>query len=196
MSNLNSKVANIYYTLPTHENKIPIPTIVFNYVNNYTDVEPYDFSLFSYSIFVQTAYNNNTSIPPNLGNISNFSKCSVGQIQIYPKAFNGCDDTHPFLITNEIEGNTNYQIPSGLEYAPNGRLFYSSGFINTGLTDILTLNCSYSNNKSKLLFNFKKFTDEPLDPEIKLIYSIQIELLNPGKIPKNLITTENFDVNI
>jgi hypothetical protein len=38
-------------------------------------------------------------------------------------------------------------------------------------------------------------TDE-LTPQINIIYSIEIELLNPGKVPINLIKTENFDVNI
>jgi len=191
-SNLN--VAHVYYTISTNQTLTPIPAIVFKNVNTYTNVQSYDFALFRYTIFVQTAYNNNAAIPSNLG-ISNFSKSCIGQLQIYPFAFNGCDDTHPFLLTNEIDGNTNYQIPSGLSYAPNGRLFYSSGNINAGLINILTLNCSYSNNESKLLFNFNKLTEEQLDPDIKLIFSIQIELLNSGKIPKDSITTENFDLN-
>jgi hypothetical protein len=190
-----STVAHIYYSVSTHETPTLIPAIVFKNVSTYTNVETYDFSLFRYSIFVQTAYNNNTSIPDNSGNISNFSRCCMGQIQIYPVAFDGCVPTHPFSITNDISGNTNYQIPSGLEYAPNGRLFYSSGFINAGLTNIISLYCSYSNNESKLLFNFNRITEEPLVPDIKIIYSIQIELLNSGKIPKTSITTENFDIN-
>jgi hypothetical protein len=190
-----SSVAHIYYTLSTHEIPTLIPAIVFKNVSTYTNVETYDFSLFRYSIFVQTAYNNNTSIPDNSGNISNFSRCCMGQLQIYPVAFNGCLDTHPFSITNDISGNTNYQIPSGLEYAPNGRMFYSSGFIHSGLVNIISLNCSYLNNESRLLFNFNRITELPLIPDIKLIYSIQIELLNSGKIPKTSITTENFDIN-
>ena len=190
-----STVAHIYYSVSTHETPTLIPAIVFKNVSTYTNVETYDFSLFRYSIFVQTAYNNNTPIPDNSGNISNFSRCCMGQLQIYPVAFNGCLDTHPFSITNDISGNTNYQIPSGLEYAPNGRMFYSSGFINAGLTNIISLNCSYLNNESRLLFNFNRITEEPLIPDIKLIYSIQIELVNSGKIPKTSITTENFDIN-
>ena len=194
--NSNSTVARIYYSLSTHQTPTLIPTIVFKNVDTYTNVNAYDFSLFRYSIFVQTAYNNNTSIPTNSANISNFSRCCIGQLQIYPVAFNGCLDTHPFSITNEIGGNTNYQIPSNLNYASNGRPFYSTGFIHSGLTNIISLNCSYSNNESKLLFNFNKFTQEPNDIDIKIIYSIQIELLNPGKIPKTSITTEHFDINL
>ena len=175
--NSNSTVARIYYSLSTHQTPTLIPTIVFKNVDTYTNVNAYDFSLFRYSIFVQTAYNNNTSIPTNSANISNFSRCFIGQLQIYPVAFNGCLDTHPFSITNEIGGNTNYQIPSNLNYASNGRPFYS-------------------NNESKFFFNFNKFTQEPNDIDIKIIYSIQIELLNPGKIPKTSITTEHFDINL
>jgi hypothetical protein len=196
MYNSNLNVAHVYYSLSANETQTLIPAIVFKNVDTYTNVQAYDFSLFRYNIFVQTAYNNNSTIPSNLSNISNFSKCCIGQLQIYPFAFIGAAvDTHPFLLTNEIDGNTNYQISSGLAYAPNGRLFYSSGIINAGLINILTLNCSYSNNESKLLFNFNKLTEEQLDPDIKLIFSIQIELLNPGKIPKDSITTENFDLN-
>ena len=186
-------MAYIYYTLPTDQTQTPVPSITFTNVSSYT-MNAYDYSLFRYSIFVQTAHSNNVPIPTNAAGIQNFSKCAVGQIQIYPTAFVN-DSSYEFLITNEIEGNTNYQIPSGLNYAPNGRLFYTSGVINQGLTDVLTLKCSNLNNESKLLFNFSKMT-EHLDPEINIIYSIQIELLNPGKVPINLIKTENFDVNI
>jgi hypothetical protein len=187
-------MAHIYYTLPTHQTKSPVPTITFSNVSTYTGMNAYDYALFRYSIFVQTAHNNNVPIATNSANIVNFSKCAVGQIQIYPTAF-VTDSSHSFLLTNEIEGNTNYQIPSGLDYAPNGRLFYTSGIINQGLTNILQLDCSNNNNESKLLFNFSKMTDE-LTPQINIIYSIEIELLNPGKVPINLIKTENFDVNI
>ena len=45
------------------------------------------------------------------------------------------------------------------------------------------------------LFDFSKMTEQ-LDTEINIIYSIEIELLNPGKVPVNSIKTENFDVNI
>jgi len=188
-----SSVAHIYYNVSTHVTPTLIPTIVFKNVS--TNVQNYDFSLFRYSIFVQTAYNNNTAIPDNSANITNFSRCCMGQLQIYPVAFNGALSTHPFSITNDISGNTNYQIPSGLEYAPNGRLFYSSGFIHSGLVNILTLNCSYLNNESKLLFNFNKITETQLTPNINVIYSIQVELLNSGKIPITSISTENFDIN-
>jgi hypothetical protein len=187
-------MAYIYYTLPTDQTYTPIPSITFENVSSYT-MNTYDYALFRYSIFVQTAHDNNVPIPTNAATIQNFSKCAVGQIQIYPTAF-VTDSSHSFLITNEIEGDTNYQIASGLNYAPNGRLFYTSGIINQGLTEILTLNCSNLNNESKLLFNFSKITVEPIDPEINIIYSINIELLNPGKVPINLIKTENFDVNI
>ena len=186
-------MAHIYYTLPTDQTHTPVPTITFSNVITYTGMNAYDYALFRYSIFVQTAHNNNVPIPANSANIVNFSKCAVGQIQIYPTAF-VTDSSHSFLLTNEIEGNTNYQIPSGLDYAPNGRLFYTSGIINQGLTNILQLDCSNNNNESKLLFNFSKLTE--LDIDINIIYSIQIELLNPGKVPVNLIKTENFDVNI
>jgi hypothetical protein len=187
-------MAHIYYTLRADQKKTPIPTITFTNVNTYTGMNAYDYALFRYSIFVQTAHNNNAPVPTNSAGITHFSKCSIGQIQIYPTAF-VIDSSHEFLLTNEIEGNTNYQIQSGLNYAPNGRLFYTTGVINQGLTNILQLRCSNSNNESKLLFDFSKMTEQ-LDTEINIIYSIEIELLNPGKAPVNSIKTENFDVNI
>jgi hypothetical protein len=188
-------MAHIYYTLRADQKKTPIPTISFTNINTYANMDSYDYALFRYSIFVQTAHNNNEPVPTNSAGITNFSKYSIGQIQIYPTAFENCDSSHAFLLTNEIEGNTNYQIQSGLNYAPNGRLFYTTGIINQGLTNILQLRCSNSNNESKLLFDFSKMTEQ-LDTEINIIYSIEIELLNPGKVPVNSIKTENFDVNI
>jgi hypothetical protein len=187
--------ANIYYTLNSNQTRANIPSIIFkNNTNQVNNLEYFDYSLFRFSIFVQTAHENNVTntITPN------FSKCCIGQIQIYPKAFlpstSNISNT-PYLLTNEINGNTNYQIASNLEIAPNGRMFYSSNYMNTGLAEILTIKCNYNatDNNYVFKFEFNKFNNSI---EIPIIYSIQVELLNPGKLNKSDIKTINFTNNI
>lgn len=187
--------ANIYYTLNSNQILQNIPSIIFkNNTNQVSNLEYYDYALFRFSVFVQTAHNNNiinTTVP-------NFSKCCIGQIQIYPKAFLPSTNTTsntPYLLTNEINGNTNYQIEDGLDIAPNGRMFYSSNYMNTGLSELLTIKCNYNetNNNYVFKFEFNKFNNNFTIP---IIYSIQVELLNPGKLNKSDISTINFTNNI
>ena len=190
--------AYIYYTLNSNDKLTLIPSIVFKNNNNQiTNLQTYDYSLFKFSIFVQSAYNNNETNEE----ITNFSKCCIGQLQIYPKAFlsnANSNSTNAFLLTNEINGNTNYQIENNLDVAPNGRLFYSSNYMNSGLSDLLTIKCNYdASNNYNFNFDFKKFNDTLISPiNTSMIYSIQVELLNPGKLNKNDIYTKNFTNNI
>jgi hypothetical protein len=190
--------AYIYYTLNSNDKLTLIPSIVFKNNNNQiTNLQTYDYSLFKFSIFVQSAYNNNETNEE----IPNFSKCCIGQLQIYPKAFlsnANSNSTNAFLLTNEINGNTNYQIENNLDVAPNGRLFYSSNYMNSGLSDLLTIKCNYdASNNYNFNFDFKKFNDTLTSPiNTSMIYSIQVELLNPGKLNKNDIYTKNFTNNI
>ena len=191
-------IAYIYYTLNTNETLNLIPSIVFKNNNNQvTNLELYDYSLFKFSIFVQTAHVNNTINE----DISNFSKCCIGQLQIYPKAFLSSAVTEsntPFLLTNEINGNTNYQIDSNLSFVPNGRMFYSSNYMNAGLSELLTIKCNYdASNNYIFQFNFKQFNDTLTSPiTVPIIYAIQVELLNPGKLNKTDIYTKNFTNNL
>lgn len=190
--------AYIYYTLDTDEIRTLIPSIVFKNNNSQvSNLETYDYSLFKFSIFVQTAYENNTTNPT----ITNFSKCCIGQLQIYPKAFlsiSNQNSNNLFLLTNEINGNTNYQIESNLSIAPNGRMFYSSNYMNSGLSELLTIKCNYdASNNYNFMFAFKKFNDTLSEPiNTSMIYTIQVELLNPGKLDKTDISTKNFTNNI
>ena len=190
--------AYIYYTLNSDASLALIPTIVFKNNNNQvTNLESYDYSLFKFSIFVQTAHVNNTTN----ADISNFSKCCIGQLQIYPKAFLSTttpESDHAFLLTNEINGNTNYQIDSSLSFVPNGRMFYSSNYINAGLSELLTIKCNYdASNNYLFMFDFKEFNDTLTSPiTVPIIYTIQVELLNPGKLNKNDIYTKNFTDNL
>ena len=191
-------IAYIYYTLNTNETLNLIPSIVFKNNNNQvTNLELYDYSLFKFSIFVQTAHVNNTINE----DISNFSKCCIGQLQIYPKAFLSSAVTEsntPFLLTNEINGNTNYQIDSNLSFVPNGRMFYSSNYMNAGLSELLTIKCNYdASNNYIFQFDFKQFNDTLTSPiTVPIIYAIQVELLNPGKLNKTDIYTKNFTNNL
>jgi len=191
-------IAYIYYTLNTNETLNVLPSIVFKNNNNQvTNLETYDYSLFKFSIFVQTAYENNITNPT----ISNFSKCCIGQLQIYPKAFLSnevIESNTPFLLTNEINGNTNYQIESSLSFVPNGRMFYSSNYMNSGLSELLTIKCNYdASNNYNFQFNFKQFNDTlPSPVTVPIIYAIQVELLNPGKLNKTDIYTKNFTNNL
>jgi hypothetical protein len=187
--------ANIYYTLNSNETLANVPAIIFkNNTNQVNNLEYFDYSLFRFSIFVQTAHNNNTTN----ASVPNFSKCCIGQIQIYPKAFlpsTSNTSNTPYLLTNEINGNTNYQIANGLDIAPNGRMFYSSNYMNTGLAELLTIKCNYNatDNKYVFKFDFNKFNNSVTIP---IIYSIQVELLNPGKLQKTDISTINFTNNL
>ena len=190
--------AYIYYTLNSDASLALIPTIVFKNNNSQvTNLESYDYSLFKFSIFVQTAHENNTTNE----DIPNFSKCCIGQLQIYPKAFLSVANTYSnnaFLLTNEINGNTNYQIENNLLIAPNGRMFYSSNYMNSGLSELLTIKCNYdASNNYNFQFDFKKFNDTLTSPiSAPIIYAIQVELLNPGKLNTTDIYTKNFTNNI
>jgi hypothetical protein len=101
-----------------------------------------------------------------------------------------------FLINNEINETTNYQITPNVEYAPNGRLFYSSNVMSIDMNHYISINCKYENNKSILSFLFNNYNTNTPTETLNFIYSIQVELLNPGKLSKNIINTINFDNNI
>ena len=190
----NNKIAKIYGNTSTY-NQNTLPSIVFDNSNSTLDtIEYFDYSLFRISIMLQTAYNNNQN------NVVPISKYCIGQIQIYPKAFKDSTNQttineHIFLLNNEIEGSTNYKINENINYVPNGRLFYSSFIMSANMLHYIKINCKYTNNKSVLSFIFDTEYIN-LNQSSTFIYSIQVELLNPGKLNKNLIKTINFNDNI
>jgi hypothetical protein len=190
-----NKIAKIYGNTTTYIDQSNNPSIIFDNSNqNINTLEYFDYSLFRVSIMIQSAYNNNQN------NVTPISKYCIGQIQIYPKAFidisnQATINQHNFLLNNEIEGSTNYKINENINYAPNGRLFYSSFVMSANILEYVIINCKYQNNKSILSFLFN--TDNiNLDESSTFIYSIQVELLNPGKLNKTIIKTINFNDNI
>ena len=203
---MSNNLAYIYYSVPINEKKISnIPTITFtardasnNIDGSFNNLNYYDFSLFKYSVFVQTARNNNLTTDNN-NDIDNFSHCYVGKLQVYPKAFKTPNqnniNNYSYKISNEINGDTHYPISPNVNYAPNGRLFYSNDIINNNLATYLTLKCKYENNMAKLMFDFEPFNNES-ELDLNLIYSIQVELIHPGKLNMNDIHTLNFNKNI
>ena len=146
-------VQPIAYVLYT--NSVNIPCITFQ---NTESLASYDYVLFSYSI-----YQENRSI--------------TGLLQVYPAAF--VNSSSQFSLTNEINGNTNYEI-TGL----NGRMFYALNIVNINLmSELVYITCS----SNSLIFNFIQNSFD---------YKLQVELLNPGKMLFEDITTKNFDINL
>ena len=178
--------AYIYYTIPANAtlstNLNSIPALIFSDVVNLITS---DYALFRYSVIVQSAYPNNAPISPELL-MNNFSKGCSGQLQVYPKAF--FNSSPQFSLTNEVNGSTTYQVNS-----LNSRIFYFTGNIYRDLSEFLTMSCSNINGVSTLYFNFEPMS---LVSTANLIYSIQLELLNPGKMLIDSISTNNFTTNI
>ena len=201
-----NNIACIYKNTNQPNYNINPPSIIFDNIDSCLNtIEYYDYSLFRFSINVQTARKNNEviSITPNnnINTVNNFSKYCIGQLQVYPKSFinptnQSNINNYMFLINNEINETTNYQITPNVEYAPNGRLFYSSNVMSIDMNHYISINCKYENNKSILSFLFNNYNTNTPTETLNFIYSIQVELLNPGKLSKNIINTINFDNNI
>ena len=70
--------------------------------------------------------------------------------------------------------------------------------MNSLLSELLTIKCNYdSSNNYNFQFDFKKFNDTLTSPiSAPIIYAIQVELLNPGKLNTTDIYTKNFTNNI
>ena len=174
--------AYIYYTIPANTTYMNVPCIKFMNTSNLTSA---DYVLFRYSVIVQTAQPNNVPIPE--GEImDNFSKCCVGNLQVFPAAFFGSPSPQ-FSLTNEVNGKNNYQVDS-----INPRIFYFTGSIYRDVSAFLTMSCT-DYPIPTLFFNFDRCSTTS---SFNLIYSIQLELLNPGKLSIDSIFTNNFTVNI
>jgi len=194
-------MASIYYTCCSTNQYGTPAEIVFrnsNYYKENNSVEDYDYALFRFNIIAQTAKRNNDPAEPN------FSRSCSGNMQIYPTTFS---TTNRILYLNnsyfdgtEIVNNDVYTITD--PHFPNGRNIYFTDSILDNITNeflnSLTIECQKINGSSYIRFNFAPY-DPNMDncpAELLIIYSINIELLNNGKIPIHLISTNNFQINI
>ena len=187
--------ASTYYICGATAKNYPSPEIKFRNSNTLLEnnsVEYDDYALFRFNIIVQTAHFNNEPIENSSDTMQNFSLSCTGNMQVYPTAFYG---THKFTLDNVIEGSDLYQI-TDVSYAPFGRMFYCTDTIFNNLQNTLLMKCNYSNGNSTLTFDFDPYTIDDEYVGLNLIYSINIELLNSGKIPHHSICTNHFQTNI
>jgi len=193
----------VYYTVPAKNRYTTPPEIVFRNSHCYPEtntVAYYDYVLFRFNIVVQTAKENDDPSTPN------FARSCSGNMQIYPTTFN--TEKRTLLLDNSyfngstITNNGNYTINEPVLF-PNGRNIYFTDSILDSITDeiknSLTIECQKTHGNSVVKFNFAPY-DPNLDSEVNdnlsLIYTINLELLNNGKIPVHLISTNNFQTNI
>lgn len=161
----------VYATIPDPETNAivsyiqyaPAPSLNFT---NYDSLETYDYILFKFSLYLQTAETN----------IENgINAYTTGMIKIYPKAFVG---TPTFPFNNIINGNSNYEIDASFS-----RMFYIHNMKNVNsAADVLSITI---NATGDFTFNI----DTPM------IANFQIELQNNGKLPIQYISSNNFDIN-
>jgi len=101
------------------------------------------------------------------------SNCCMGNMLIYPSKF---DQTKQFTLDNNINGNTNFDA--------SGRMIYCTDIV---YNNPLQVTCFKRGDKSVVAFDFGV-------AQVNTIYSINIELLNSGKI--DLISSNYFQQNI
>jgi hypothetical protein len=193
----------IYYTVPAKNRYDTPPEIVFKNSHCYptsNTVAYYDYALIRFNIVVQTAIENNDPSTPN------FARSCSGNMQIYPTTFSADKTTllldNSYLKNGVIISNDAYTINEPTLF-PNGRNIYFTDSILDSITDEiknkLTIECQKTHGNSVVKFNFAPY-DTNLDSEVNdnlsIIYSINVELLNNGKIPVHLISTNNFQTNI
>lgn len=147
----------------------PFPRLNFT---NYNELELYDYTLFYFSVYFQTATTNiNNGTNTGNGTISHVT----GMIQIYPKAFNG---TTTFPFNNVIQGNSNYETNT------INRMFYIHNMVNVNsAADLLSITVNATTGD--FIFNINTET----------IVQLQVELQNNGKLPIQNIASKNFDIN-
>jgi hypothetical protein len=161
---------SITYTIPepsslarvTYTSSNPFPRLKFT---NYSELETYDYVLFKFSLYLQSAETN----------IENGENAYVrGMLKIYPKAF---IDISNVAFNNIVNGNSNYEID-----ASNGRMFYINRMKNVNsAASALTITI----NGGDFIFNITT----------PMIANLQIELRNNGKLPMQYISSQNFDNN-
>ena len=149
----------------------PFPRLNFT---NYNELEMYDYTLFYFSAYLQTAATNVN----NGTNVNNSTLSYVtGMIQIYPKAFNGIT-TFPF--NNVIQGNSNYETDS------SNRMFYIHNMTNVN-SAAESLSITVNATTGDFIFN--------INTNDTMFVQLQVELHNNGKLPIQYIASKNFDIN-
>jgi hypothetical protein len=194
-------MASIYYTLSAKTRRELSPEIVFKNSHCYENIAYYDYALFRINIVVQTAKKNNEDTEPN------FSMSCSGNMQIYPSTFS--TNKRTLYLNNSyfkdgtgIVNNDIYTIDEETLF-PTGRNIYFTDTILDNITNevmtSLTIECVKSHGNSIVKFNFAPYDadiESSVNDSLMLIYSINIELLNNGKFPVHLISTNNFQTNI
>jgi len=176
--------ASIYYTVAYTEKYCEPPEIKFSNVSTYNDnykVDILDYVLIRFNIIVQTGQPNNEN-----NGVPGFSASFCGNMQIYPTTFTKT----PMRLTldNRVDLNDVFY---------PGRMIYCTDTIldvSPPLTPKLKIKCEKKNNNAILTFDFDKYDEDDTEDNL-LIYSINIEILNTGKIPEHCITTSNFHNN-
>jgi hypothetical protein len=187
-------MASIYYAALLKERRPNPPEIVFRNVHCYKEnynVDYLDYALFRFNIIVQTNKSNYES-----DGITGFSVSCSGNMQIYPTTFTA---TSQFLtLNNRIDNIDTFTIDSPEDF-PYGRMIYCTDTIlDNAVANIenkLTVECVKQTGNAVLKFNFAPFDTDENNQE-SLIYSINVELLNAGKIPVHLISTKKFQNDI
>jgi hypothetical protein len=188
-------MASVYYTALL-KNRYPTPPeVVFRNVHCYKEnynVDYLDYALFRFNIIVQT--NKSNTIEDGL---AGFSLSCSGNMQIYPTTFTS---TPQFLtLNNRIDDIDTFTIDVPDRF-PYGRMIYCTDTILdnavANIEDKLTVECLKHCGNAVLKFNFSPFDDTDPNNQESLIYSINVELLNAGKIPMHLISSKNFHIDI
>ena len=185
--------ASIYYTTLFKDRLSTPPEITFRNVTTYKEkygVDYLDYVLVRFNIIVQT----NKSNYEHEG-ITGFSLSCCGNMQIYPTTFTS---TSNFLtLNNRIDNIDTFTIDKP-DVFPYGRMIYCTDTIldnpTANIEQKLTVECKKSSGNAVLKFNFSPF-DINNDNE-SLNYSINVEILNNGKIPPHLISTKYFHIDI
>jgi len=194
-------MASIYYTLSAKTRRELSPEIVFKNSHCYENVAYFDYALFRLNIIVQTAKKNNDGTEPN------FSMSCSGNMQIYPTTF--LTEKRVLYLNNSyfkdgfgVINNDVYTIDEETLF-PTGRNIYFTDTILDNITNevmsSLTIECVKSHGNSIVKFNFEPYESDlesSVNDSLLLIYSINVELINNGKFPVHLISTNNFQTNI
>jgi len=149
------------------------PAIVFRNINQLSMMDYYDFVLFRYNIIIADQFEDRIVY-----------RYISGLLQIYPKAFTGVMTTcgsQRFGFNNEIDSNSSYQ--NVVSHGHYGRMFYLQQTKDFG-SDI------HVHISKSGCFEFELTRAENQRA------SINIELINPGKLTYEAITTKYFDINI
>jgi hypothetical protein len=159
------------------------PTIIFKDINN-LPIDYYDFVLFRYYIEIRDILSNTN------GTLQIKYRYISGLLQIYPKAFTGLISSIPcelvslskrFVFSNEINYMTDYQ--NTVSHGQYGRMFYLQ---NTK---------DFDSNIHVIITKDGEFAFDMIQADNQEA-CINIELLNPGKLTFDAISTKYFDLNI